>query len=223
MARLVSKSEAARIAGVSAPAVTKACRRLLAPALVADRLDIDHPAFGAYLAARGRTTPEPDATPTDAPKTPTPESSPPMASAKRRREREPEPTAPPPKATGEELDAYASVLRPIIARFGTRRNFRDWLLSLKDIEVIREKTLANEETEGRLISRELVRTHVIGAIEAGNRRLLNDSPKTIARRLYAAAKSGVAVEEAEQTVREIIGSHLEPVKRAAAKQLRGES
>ena len=76
--------------------------------------------------------------------------------------------------------------------------------------MIREKELRNWEVEGKLIPRDGVRTHVFGAVEGANRRLLRDAPKTIARRLYAMAKSGASVEEAEQVVREIVGSQLRP-------------
>jgi hypothetical protein len=109
-----------------------------------------------------------------------------------------------------------------VKQFGSVTGFKDWLFSLKQIEDIREKRLRNEESEGRLISRELVKTHVFGAIEATNRRLLGDSPKTIARRVYALANSGVVIEEGERTVREIISSHLGLVKTQVTKALRRE-
>ena len=112
-------------------------------------------------------------------------------------------------------------LREIGRRFGTKTAFRDWLLALKQIEDIREKRLRNEQSEGSLIPREPVRAYVFGAIDAANRRLLSDAPKTIARRVYAFAKSGVPIEQAEETVREIIGSQLRSVKTQAAKVLRG--
>lgn len=54
---LVTRAEFARIAGVSAAAVTKACRRRLAPACVGRRVALEHPAASAYLAARGSQGP----------------------------------------------------------------------------------------------------------------------------------------------------------------------
>jgi hypothetical protein len=65
-----------------------------------------------------------------------------------------------------------------------------------------------------------VKTHVFGFLEAGNRRLLGDTPKTIARRLYGLARSDSPIEEAEKLVREIIGSQLEPQKKRVAQILR---
>jgi len=48
--RLVARSALAQLAGVSRPAVTKACRGRLKPACVGNRVDLDHPATVAYLA-----------------------------------------------------------------------------------------------------------------------------------------------------------------------------
>jgi hypothetical protein len=87
------------------------------------------------------------------------------------------------------------------------------LLALKEIEVIREKRLGNEETEGELISRGLVRTHVFGRIEACNRRLLGDLPKTLVARVYALASTDTPPEVAEDVVRDLIGSQLDPMTR----------
>lgn len=47
--KLVSKSEFARMAGVSAAAVTKACNNALYPAVEGKRIDISHPLAAEYL------------------------------------------------------------------------------------------------------------------------------------------------------------------------------
>jgi hypothetical protein len=217
---------------VSKPAISKACKAGLRPAMVRDRIDLDHPRVREYLGAKW---PEPgtDGAPTPSPKPARRAPSKPTGSTKRRLVQPTEPTAPRPAAgassedaveeqSAEDLEQIASMLAPLLARFGTVRNLRDWLIALKDLELIRKTRLDNEETEGRLIPRELVKTHVFGAIEAANRRLLGDSPKTIARRVYAMAKSGAELESAEATVREIIGSQLHPVKIKASRVLREE-
>jgi len=55
--RLVPRSTLAQLAGVSRPAVTRACRSgRLKPACVGNRVDLDHPATVAYL-ARGLVAP----------------------------------------------------------------------------------------------------------------------------------------------------------------------
>lgn len=117
-------------------------------------------------------------------------------------------------------DVSEWTVREVVEQFGTTQSFRDWLVALKTIEAIREKHLRNEETEGRLISRELVSTSVMAAIDATNRRLLTDFPKTVSRRLYQMAASGIPLEEAEKTVRDLASQQLKEVKTKAAKVLR---
>lgn len=124
--------------------------------------------------------------------------------------------------TAIEIQQFAhKTLDELVALFGTAPSFRDWLDARKKIEEIREKDLKNDETVGRLIERDMVKRHVFGAIDNAFRRLLGDAPKTIARRLYAMAKSGATLEEAEAVVREVIGSNLAAVKSTAVRVLRG--
>lgn len=211
-ARLVSRSEFARMAGVSPGAVTRASLKSLKAACHGDRINIDHPDAVSYLARhesrrtsgkkakRGRT--------------------------KRRSTRAKAPkTAPNPDASGHDSSTEAltryrhQTLEQLTDQFGTDRTFRDWLQALKKIEDIRKARLDNEETEGRLMRRELVRTHIFGAVERSNQRLLGDAPKTIAQRLYAAARSGQSLEEAERIVRAVVSTHLEEVQKAAIRLL----
>ena len=231
MARLVTRSELARVAGVSPAAITKACKGGLLAACVGKRVDLDHPSVVEYLEKKGVTpTLAPNAGAKSSPTRPRrrpakvesggPSREPPKARPRRA-------ASSPPTVDAEAADAAEPIesfvdmtLRELTDRFGTETAFKDWLDARKKIADTREKELRNEETDGRLIERELVKTHVFGAIEAGNRRLLGDSPKTIARRLYALAKAGAAVEEAEKVVREIISSQLRPVAEDAARVLR---
>lgn len=247
MSRHISRADLARRAGVSKPAITKACRVTLAAACSGDGVDVDHPAVIAYLAAKqqprelaakgplgGRASAAP-APPADAA---------PTATVKPARRRVANPTPPagrgnsePPAAdaapTEEELDDVREIfdgqfdgsaedlsrltrdLRPIIRRFGTRHAMKHWLDALNKLEDIRKKRLDNEETEGRLISRELVKTHVFGAIDGAHRRLLGDFPKTITRLLYASANSKEPIEAAEEKVRAAVSTVLKPVKPTA--------
>jgi hypothetical protein len=218
--KLISRADLARMRGVSRAAVTQALRSKLAPALHGQLVDASHPVVKAWLgAADGAATASPKPA-----KAPPPTPTKPTRTAKNAAPQPPavRPELPPeePAPSDDELDAFAELLRPLVTRFGTSRAFALWLAAADKLEVIRERRLKNEEAEGKLISRDLVKTHVLGAVEAGNRRLLNDSPKTIARRIYAAAKAGEPVESAEQVVREIIESHLGPVKTTAVRLLR---
>lgn len=240
MARLDTLTALARLAGVSRQAVSKLAKGPLAPALIGRRIDLDHPAVVEYLAKK-------DAAPTTSKSNRSKRKKKPTPARPKPPKRGKKPTAPrpPPRrrrssmrpveaedddgrelagatdVTEEDIEEYAHLsLDQLKEMFGTARAFVDWLDARKKISEIREKDLRNAETQGRLIERELVRTHVFSAIEAGNRRLLGDSPKTIARRLYALAKSGAPVEEAEAVVREIVSSQLRPVRATAARVLR---
>jgi hypothetical protein len=199
MARIVSRAELARMAGVTKTAVTKALKTTLSAACSGDRVDADHPSVAEWLARENsRRTSQRDAGES-------------CTSV---------PTAPGPEA-GVDVDAIADLtLRELVARFGTDRKFRDWLDALKKIEDIRKTRLDNEETERSLISRELVQTHVFGAIDAAFRRLLSDAPKTAARRAFALAKSGGSIEECEKVIREINSSNIKPVKASAVRVLK---
>jgi len=198
---------------VSPAAITKACKgAALKGALVRDRIDLEHPDAVAYLKRdRAPTVPvisAPDPGPAKPPHEPE------LADGTPDFEGEPV------IETGQDIGSYADLtLRELVEKFGTERSFKDWLEALKKIEDIREKRLNNEEYQKSLISRDLVKTHVIGMIDGANRRLLHDAPKTLSRRLFALARSGAEIEEAEGTVREIISSHLRVVKDNAVKIL----
>jgi hypothetical protein len=255
MARLISRAELARLAGVSAPAITKACKKQLAAACHRHRVDLDHPAVQEYLASKGRKGDLPgvqaksraasaagaqksdsDRAPTSPGKTKGAASAAPTNSARARAGATPVATEPPPKPESQQrsvrvvsrevesdVGAIADMtIREVVQKFGTVTAFKDWLMALKAIEGVREKNLRNAETEGRLISRDLVQTHVMGAIEACNKRLLRDAPKTIASRVFAVVRGGRTVEEGEQLVREAISKHLRPVKVTAARVLRSK-
>lgn len=123
---------------------------------------------------------------------------------------------------GRRIDANHPSVRQWLAGpdLAPTQSYANLLLEKRQAEV-RRLNLQNLETEGRLISRDLVRTHVFGAIDAGNRRLLGDASKTIARRVYGLARSGAPIEEAERTVRELISSQLRFVQTTAVRVLQG--
>ena len=111
-------------------------------------------------------------------------------------------------------------LGDIVDRFGTLQGFVDYVDVRKKIGETRKIELANDEKHRTLISRELVRTHVFGFIDATNRRLLNDTPRAIAMRLYAMAKAGAPKEDVEGLVRDQISSQLRALRDHASKILR---
>lgn len=211
MPRPVTRSDLARMAGVRPCSITEAAAKWSPEARIGSRVDLDHPDVQRYLAIpRLRPTPRPE-TPAVAQPSPTPVRPVPALQDAHLDTRT------------DDIERYAHwTLEALVRKFGTATAFVDWLDARKRISDIREKDLKADEREGRLIQREYVRTHVFGHLEAASRRLLQDAPATIARRLYAAAKSGVSVEEAEQLVRELISSQLRPAKDAATKALRSK-
>jgi hypothetical protein len=229
MARLISRAEFARRCGVSKAAITKACGKQLKAACVADRLDIDHEAVRAYMAGKGITLAHAAGAPTKSAKS-RPKGAPASTdSGQRHRKAAQKPTAPR-RSSGDaggaqvgstaDLEELAGPLREIVERFGTDEQFRRWLDALESIEKIIGQRLKNEETQGRLISRELVRTHVLGFIERVFRQLLGDVPKNIAARLESSAKAGEPVEQMERTVHELISSQLKPLRTTAVRVLK---
>jgi hypothetical protein len=224
--KLITKNQFAKLAGVHRTAVSKAMTEgKLKAAAVDDRIWVDHPDAVAYLkkdrktrqsAAKKAVRRKPD------------KKAPKVSDSDKNTDGDPTSGGngapePGPLVTdaGLDISRYADLtLRELEGRFGSVRALKDWLEALKKIEDIREKRLNNEEVQRALISRELVKTHIFGFLDAGNRRLLGDTPKTIARRLYALARSDAPIEEGEKLVREIIGSQLNPQKERVSKLLR---
>jgi len=229
-ARPITKTEAAKAKGVTQAAVSFATRPggALHPALLEDgrRINSTHPAYLAWVKS-ARTPPAPAKAARKRPPVPTTGG---PKRGKRAAKATPEPTAEPPPAPPvpapqgtSELEELSALLRPLLDRYGTARGFRDWLQAAGQLEAVRERKLKNDEREGRLIDRALVSTHLMGALQRLHRRLLGDSAKTIVRRVYAAAKGGVPVEETEAEYRAAIGALLKPAAETTAALLRDRS
>lgn len=216
MARLLTRAEYSRHACVTDSTISKRCKGVLAAACVGDRIDVDHPASVAYLKTLGKRppkqprVPEPGAVRSEPPPALQPDR--PRSAAQARRQL--------PQDDEEDLETLAELLQPIVERFGTSTRCKDYLNSLKTLEEVRGKRLDNEATEGSLISRELVSSHIFSALENLNKRLLSDVVTTISQRLYGMAHGGAPLEEAKLVVRDIISAQLKPVKTTAARVLR---
>jgi len=223
MPRLVSRADLARLRGVSRAAATKFCQGLPAEARVDDRVDLDHPKVKAWLAAgkkppkakADRAPTKPAKKPRSAPRAPTA----PDEKAEKRRPGAPVvPRIDSESGYAEQLAEWT--LHEIVTQFGTIRAFKDILEAHEKRERARKNYLDNEETEGRLISRELVSTHVFGFIDGLLRRLLNDSPKTIASRTTSLVKAGASLEEIERSIRDHISTQITPLKGKIVRALR---
>lgn len=207
MTILLGKAEFARQQGVSKQAIGIQCQPggSLADAVVDGKINPRHQAALAY-AKRQKAKQKPDAAPTPPPK---------LA---------PKAGAAADDGSPDFLTRFANLrLSEIEEQFGSRPEAAAWLELLKLVEQVRTGRLKNDETDGTLIERELVVTHVFGSIEEAYRRLLSDAVRTITRQLYANAKSGVELEKSEQEARKIVSKILDPMKRRVSKALRTKS
>src|SRR5690606_18179179 len=138
--------------------------------MVGDRIDLDHEAAAAYVAAnRGGngSKPKPARAPTSKPKPaqkpprkPTGSSDPPEFEVAAPTERRRAPHVDRETGYCDELADWT--LAEIVEQFGTIRSFKDILEAHEKRERARKNRLDNEQTEGNLIERERVRTHVLG-------------------------------------------------------------
>ena len=113
----------------------------------------------------------------------------------------------------EDIEAFADMtLRELIQRFGTDTAFVDWLKATKEIEYINEKRLKNAQTQGELVSRELVKIGIIEPIDAAHIKLLTDGAKTITRRVTAMHSAERELDDIEKFVKDQITSFIRPLK-----------
>lgn len=220
------------MAGVSKQAISKRCKKDLAPAMVGELVDLDHPLVEAFLRDRGRKAPAPPRAPTKNPKAAPGNASAPTGAADVADFGRPPPTGYRPKldaddpaypfspGSPEDLEYLGTLLAPLIERFGTDEGCKNWMVALREKENIRAKRLDNEETEGLSIPREFVVVHILSLLEETNKRLLGDMPKTLVRRLLALAHSGASATECEREAREAVSSHLDAVRQKIAKTIR---
>jgi hypothetical protein len=230
--RHVKQSALAGMVRVSKQAISKRCKRDLAPAMVGDLINLDHPLVAAFMRDRGVKAPSPPRAPTKsakagraAPGAPTePADFDDFArrdpSAFRPNLDADDPAAVFAPGSPEDLEAIGEMLRPLIERFGTDEGCKNWMIALREKENIRAKRLSNEETEGQSIPREFVFVHILGLLEETNKRLLGDMPKTLVRRLFAMAHSGATASDGEREAREAVSSHLDAVRQKISKTIR---
>lgn len=190
----ITKAQAARAKKVTPGAVSHALKPgggLVGALLPTGRLDAASDAYRAWLAADGAPSPTPER---------------PLRRAR-------SPTAlRPDSAPHDSADAILDLtVRQITERYGSIQGARDVFELRKMAANTARIESRNERDEGRLISRELVRVHVLGLLQQITTRLLSSAPTTIAIR----TRSATTFEEARTVAREIIAAEL-----AAAKQQR---
>lgn len=234
MPRPASRVELSRIFGVTRAAITKQCKGKWAAACDGSRVDLDHPLIVAAALKKGVDLGVPARAPTPTAKergaggsAPTKADVsgeiPPPEPTKRRpgAEKKPDlPTQPDDAGSESDLDFIARTLDPLMPRFGTGQGLKDWASGRNIVETVRGKMQVREIARGRLVPREFIEMHVLSLIEGTQQRLLTDTARSLTRDLYARARSGAPLEEAEKSVRLIIGKQLDGLKTKAAALIR---
>lgn len=232
--KLVSRADFARLRGVSRAAVTKACQGHLAAACRGDRVDLEHEAAVAYLSAGGKVAPAKTIAPKPSkaqpkkegqkaaakPKAPSRKPDAGKRPAARATDEGPDDSAPALDPAGFAPEIADMLVREVAERHGTNRAYKDWLEAYQKQQRAIEIWLKNQQTKGLLIERALVEHNVFGFIDAVFKRLLTDSPKTIAARIQNLTRTGATIEELEREVRSLISTQLQPMKATAARALR---
>lgn len=210
--KAIARRELARLAGVAQSTVTKAAAPggPIADAVLTHGrgLDLDHPSVQSWLRKR-------DVDPTS----PAVRGEPVQPTTTQKATRSPESD---PAGFGHlTLEQVAKMpIVELLQRFGHIDDLKGWLDAAKKAADTYAVDLKNLEARGKVIDRDMVRTHVFGAMEGSHVKLLGDTPKSITRRVYEMAGAGEDIEKAERVVRELISSQLKPAMQAAKKAVR---
>lgn len=230
----VSRSEFARLCGVSPAAVTKALGGPLAGAKCGKYVDVAHPAAVAYRKAKeaGPRARVAKGKPTPAKKqqrkkkrAPGKNASPRKARIPRGREaaKDKELLEPPPKPIDripEDLrDMMDMPMREFVEMFATDHRMKTWLDGAKTIEAIHTARVKNAKESGKLVSRDMVQQYFLNPVEEFHMKLLTDFVKTVTSRLGAKIRTDANNEECEAEVRKQIERFMKPMKRKILKGL----
>jgi len=122
---------------------------------------------------------------------------------------------------GEEIEELVDLtLRELIAKFGTADRFKTWLQARKSLVDIGAKEITNAEKRGKLIPRDFVESHIIGAYDRAHINLMTDGAQNVARRLHSKIKAGESVEDCEVFISEQISRHVKEAKDSILRSLK---
>jgi len=221
----VRKSEFAKLAGVSGAAVTKASATTLKAALVGRQIDRNHPDAIAYV--KKHKQPDVIAVKKAVSKKVDGRSNPKHKAAarksKRKKEEKDEGVIPGSlESLPEKIQALADQsLRELAYVFGTDIAFLDWLKATREIERVHEARLKNQEKEGTLVHRELVKSGILDPIETLYSQILRDGAKTIAVKVMNLMEAGEPVEICEKAIRKELTSFIRPAKAKMERAIKG--
>ena len=188
--------------------MTVACKGVLAAAMRGNRIDIGHPDAVAYREKRlAKLKAATGAPPPD--HAPPPQPPPPPAPGQSATMDVPGDLTAAPDDLGELVDWP---LGRLLDTYGSAIRFYDWLRALKEIEAVNEKRIKNATQEGKLISRELVKSAILSRIEGVFIKLLTDGATTISARAFAMCKAGEDEREIKKMVEDQLSSFIRPAK-----------
>jgi hypothetical protein len=213
MGELIRKSELAKRAGVTPGAVTRALKRNgLKRALVGKLVDSGHPEAVKYI-QEGRRKNE-------------------LGKKQGGGVKEAPPRIAHISPTNEQIEESLSMLpedirelqdlslRDLLGMFGTVGEMGDFLKATKTMEDIQASKLKNADTEGHLVSRDLVQRGVLNQLDNMLKRLLTDGSRTIAKQVHTMALAQRSVEDCEAFVNERLSSFSRSTKARMVKALR---
>lgn len=225
MKNLMTKMAFAELAGVSGSAVGKAANHgSLRPAMVKKRIDANHEAAIKYLASPSRMAASAAnkiiAVTREIANGPQPSGQAALKMNKKMAE-EPDLEEKLIRALPPDIRKLAhKSLSDLVDIFGTDVRFGDWLKTLKLIEEISAKRIANAATLKELVSRDIIRRGVLEPIDGVLQRLLTDGVRTIAQRLHTKYKTGATSQEGEAYMKKEITKILKPISTTVEKTLR---
>jgi phage terminase Nu1 subunit (DNA packaging protein) len=189
--RPITKTDLARLAGVSQAAVSKAVRQGKVPVLPDGSIDADAPECIAYISAR------------DDRKKPTQEKTKKKKPA--RVETKSPPTMPNVFDPNDEIGIAARKLAMELQRLS---------------EQTQNMMLKNAQLEGKLVSRDVFETRIWNPTETFLARLLSDGVKTIVAKIMPMARNGETRQNCEIAVRKEISSLVKSFKAAMTRSKR---
>lgn len=115
---------------------------------------------------------------------------------------------------GLELDQLLRMnFGSVLERFGSVDSVFGFAKTAKELAYAKKAQVVVAETRGKLVRRDFVMRHVIGALDGFHRRLLIDTAPAIETRLTLAIKAGATPEERRSVVHDLHSAALERAKR----------
>lgn len=222
----LKRSELAEKCGISAAAVSKACKTILKNAVDGKYIDANHPDVMDYMrkhgAISGRKNGRPRKKDYGKPKPEQKLKTNALANEHRKIQSAKD------LATGKtvvheipaELEPFMNkTVGEIVAQFGTVYAFNDWLRATREIETINATRLKNATARNELVNKNLFKISFIDPVNEAHTKLLSDGSKTIAKRICAMHDSGSTLPELQKFVSGQITSFLRPMKSKMKKAL----